>query len=77
MKKAVVALENSKTGDGNHATIYYVNSSGVIDYFDEYGLGDFYWGVKRITDVGDMNDYEYDGEYDTGRQLKIKGDVEL
>jgi len=71
MQAAVVALYNSRTMDGNHARIYYVNSSGQIKYFDEYGLGDFYAAVKNITDVGNVSDWEYtSGNYKAGEQLK-------
>lgn len=70
MQSAVVALENSKTMDGNHASIYFINSQGQIDYFDEYGLGDFYAGVRAIKDVGVASDWEYDGNYNTGDQLR-------
>lgn len=59
MKEAVIYLENSKTMDGNHATINFVNSDGVIEYFDEYGLGDFYWGVKHINNTGKVSDWEF------------------
>ncbi len=70
MQAAVVALDNSKTADGNHASIYFINSAGRIDYFDEYGLGDFYAGVRAIKDVGNAADWQYDGSYKIGQQLK-------
>lgn len=72
MKDAVIAIDNTRTLDGNHATIYYINSNGVIDYYDEYGLGDFYATVRSITDVGNMNDYVYNGGYKVGEQLRRK-----
>lgn len=74
MQDAVISLENTKTLDGNHASIYYITSNGTVDYFDEYGLGDFYWGVKHIPkeDLGKVSDWQYSGNYSMGDQLKRK-----
>lgn len=74
MQDAVIAIDNSKTMDGNHASIYYVTSSGTIDYFDEYGLGDFYSGIRGIpaSELGKVSDWQYSGGYRVGDQLRRK-----
>lgn len=73
MQSAVIALENSKTMDGNHATIYFVNSSGMVDYYDEYGLSDFYSTIRTIKDVGNVADWQYtEGDYKVGQRLRRK-----
>ena len=72
IKKSVVMIESRKTGDGNHAEIYYVTKNGVIDWYDEYGLSDFYYGLKSIdkNEFGTVSDWKYDGNYKEGRQLE-------
>lgn len=75
IKKAVVQLESRKTGDGNHCEIYYVDKEGKIQWFDEYGMADFMYGLKSggKDEFGIVSDWEYDGKYQEGRQLNRKG----
>lgn len=77
IQKSVVHLEARKTPDGMHAKIHYVNPNGKIEYYDEYGMADFMYGLKHTfggkSDYGDMNDYEYEGGYSEGLELKKKG----
>jgi len=72
IKKSVVMIEKRKTGDGIHAEIYYVNKDGKIEWFDEYGMGDFMAELKSTNkdDFGLVSDWEYDGSYKEGKQLK-------
>lgn len=72
MRDAVIAIDNSKTLDGNHATIYYVTSNGTIDSYDEYGLGDFYSTIRGISksELGVVSDWQYSGGYKEGQQLE-------
>ena len=59
MKKAVLYLEVSKTPDGNHYSIYFVDNKGYVDYLDDYGRDDFLYQVRSVKDeVGDMNHYK-------------------
>lgn len=74
IKKAVVHLDNNKTPDGNHAFIHYVNRDGQLEFYDDYGLADFFYALKHSgrDAYGDMNDYEYDGQWSEGVQLSKK-----
>ncbi len=76
IQKAVVHIEARRTPDGMHAEIHYVNADGQIEYYDEYGMADFMYGLKHTfggkSDYGDMNEYEYDGKWSEGIQLKKK-----
>lgn len=75
IKKSVVQLESRKTGDGNHCEIYYVDKNGKIQWYDEYGMGDFMYGLKSTgkDEFGTVSDWNYDGQYKEGKQLSKKG----
>ena len=74
IKKSVVMMEARKTVDGNHCEIYYVNKDGKIEWFDEYGLRDFMAELKSTNkdEFGNVMDWQYDGQYNEGKQLKRK-----
>lgn len=71
IKKSVVSLDNTKTLDGSHCDIYYVDKDGTIRYFDEYGVTDFMYGLKSSgkDEFGVVSDWQYDGDYKEGKQL--------
>ena len=59
-KKAVLSLDVSKTADGNHYDIYFVNKDGEVDWVDEYGKSDFMYVVRSVkNDMGDANLYKH------------------
>lgn len=71
-KKAVLSLDVSRTADGTHYSMNYVNNSGVVEYMDEYGREDFMWLVRRAkNDMGDMNNWIDDWRRE-GDQLRRK-----
>ena len=71
-QKAVLALDASRTADGVHYSIYYVDKQGTVQYFDEYGRSDFMWGVRHAKDeMGDMNNWQDDWNK-IGDQLRRK-----
>ena len=74
IQKSVVALMNSKTLDGNHASIWFIANDGETVFFDEYGLGDFYYNLKHMDKslFGDVNDFVYSGGYNEGDVLEKK-----
>ena len=70
-QKSVMAIEGTKTMDGLHMSMYYVNKEGETIYMDEYGYKDFMWLVKNAKDdMGNMNDYIYDGHFNEGQILE-------
>ena len=59
-QKAVLALDVSKTADGNHYDIYFVNKDGEVDWVDEYGKSDFMYVVRQERkNMGDANLYKH------------------
>lgn len=72
-QKSVMWIDGSKTMDGLHMSMYYVNAEGRVTYLDEYGYKDFMWLVKNAKDdMGNMNDFIYDGDFRDGEILERK-----
>lgn len=49
-QRAATSVYMNKTRDGYHCSITYINKDGEEESFDEYGIGDFLWMVRRAKD---------------------------
>lgn len=71
-KKSVISCDQTQTADGLHCQMYYIDKTGTVQWFDEYGKSDFLYLVKQIKDeAGLASDWQYEGvAWKVGMQLK-------